>query len=116
MCNHYEVPCECREPPRDLEWRGPRTLRSGDAYPSWPGGKDRPAPILRRAQGEIIVEEICWGIPLATGTTTKPVTNLRNLYSPFCRGTLATADFRCMAPANRFAEWAPGPAPENIQN
>ena len=111
MCNHYEIPYEFRELPRDLEWRGPRKLRGGDAYPSWPGGKDRPAPILRRNQGEIVVEEICWGIPLAIGTTTKPVTNIRNLTSPFWRGTLARADFRCMVPALRFAEWTPEPDP-----
>jgi putative SOS response-associated peptidase YedK len=112
MCNHFKVPFEFRQLPRDLEFRGSRALKGGDAYPSWVGGKERPVPILRRQDGDIIVDEIPWGIPLAAGTTTKPVTNIRNLQSPFWRGTLAKPEFRCIVPAVQFAEWTPAPDPE----
>lgn len=112
MCNHFKIPYEFRQLPRDLEYRGETNLGGGDAYPSWPGGKERPVPILRRSEGQLRLDRLAWGIPLPTGTTTRPVTNIRNLGSPFWRSTLSKPDFRCLVPAASFSEWMPQPDPE----
>lgn len=45
-----------------------------------------------------------WGWPPPSGTR-KPVTNARNLDSPFWRAALRDAARRCVIPASRFCEW-----------
>ena len=49
-----------------------------------------------------------WGVP-PPPRGDDPVTNVRNLDSPFWVGTLRHAELRCLIPATSFAEWS-GPA------
>jgi putative SOS response-associated peptidase YedK len=87
--------------PRDLD----DTFRQID----WLGDEifpKRAAPILRKHEGATIAEEMVWGVPLAIGgKAPKPVTNIRNLSSPFWRGTLGKTEYRCLVPVIQFAEW-----------
>lgn len=78
----------------------------------WPR---RPAMIIRREASENRLDVMPWGIPLTMAgkrpgsTVTKHVTNVRNLTSPFWRGTLAAPEQRCLVPFTRFAEPMAGP-------
>ncbi len=45
-----------------------------------------------------------WGVP-PPPRGTHPVTNVRNLESPFWIGTLRHTEFRCLVPVTRFQEW-----------
>jgi putative SOS response-associated peptidase YedK len=73
----------------------------------WPR---RDAIIIRREGKEDLLDIMPWGIPLTLAgkrpgsTITKHVTNVRNLTSPFWRGSLAQPQQRCLVPFNRFAE------------
>jgi putative SOS response-associated peptidase YedK len=44
-----------------------------------------------------------WGVASPKGGA--PVTNVRNLASPFWRSSLARTDRRCLVPVTRFCEW-----------
>jgi putative SOS response-associated peptidase YedK len=71
----------------------------------------RPGLIVRQQDGERIFDVMPWGVPLnvknpRTGkVTSKPVTNVRNLSSPFWKGTIGKLDFRCLVPVTSFCEW-----------
>lgn len=73
----------------------------------WPR---RDAIIIRREGKENLLDVMPWGIPLTLAgkrpgsTITKHVTNVRNLTSPFWRGTLVQPQQRCLVPFSRFAE------------
>ncbi|MCA1653504.1 MAG: SOS response-associated peptidase [Sphingomicrobium sp.] len=67
----------------------------------------KPAPVLRRGdngQG-LKLEMMEWGFPGLAAAKSRPVTNVRNLDSPFWRGALNRADRRCLVPVTRFCEW-----------
>jgi putative SOS response-associated peptidase YedK len=50
-----------------------------------------------------------WGVPPPTKAATdgraRPVTNVRNLESPFWIGTLRHPELRCLVPVTSFMEW-----------
>lgn len=99
MCNHFEAPSLAIRLPSGRRLILPQ-LQSSHVYPR------RPAPVIRMEAGTPHVDTMPWGIPLPqTGKTPKPVTNIRNLSSPFWRATLASAEHRCLVPAQRFSEW-----------
>ncbi len=60
----------------------------------------RPGLVLT-AGGARLME---WGWPGPKGAS-GPVTNVRNLESPFWRGALANPERRCLIPMTRFCEW-----------
>jgi putative SOS response-associated peptidase YedK len=74
----------------------------------WPGGyvsPGRPAPVIvRNAKGERRMVPRIWGVP-PPPRGDRPVTNVRNLDSPFWIGTLRHTEFRCLIPVTRFQEW-----------
>jgi putative SOS response-associated peptidase YedK len=83
----------------------------------WPGGyvaPGKPAPvILRNKDGERYLAPRIWGVPPPQSFTSvsqnqayRPVTNVRNLESPFWIGTLRHTEFRCLVPVTRFQEWS----------
>ena len=79
----------------------------------WPGdyvAPGRPAPIIVRDEksGVRRLRPMFWGVP-PPPRGTDPVTNVRNLDSPFWVGTLRHAELRCLIPATSFAVWS-GPA------
>jgi putative SOS response-associated peptidase YedK len=71
----------------------------------------RPGLIVRQQGGERVFDVLPWGVPLKvknprTGKVTdKPVTNVRNLSSPFWKSTIGKLDFRCLVPVTSFCEW-----------
>lgn len=66
----------------------------------------KPAPVLRRSDtGGLRLETMSWGFPGPAQAKGRPVTNIRNLSSPFWRSALANPGRRCIVPATRFCEW-----------
>ncbi len=65
---------------------------------------DREAPVLRHANGALTLERLTWGVP-PPAKVSRPVTNVRNLSSPFWRAMLQTPDQRCLVPVTSFCEW-----------
>ena len=69
-----------------------------DIYP------DRSAPVVR-AEGDMrIAEQMLWGFP-PPPKGNRPVTNVRNLDSPFWRTWLHKPEQRCPVPVTRFSEY-----------
>lgn len=77
----------------------------------WDGGyvaPGRPAPVIiagERAGSRRFLRPKLWGVP-PPPQGTQPVTNVRNLTSPFWIGTLRHPELRCLVPATAFAEWS----------
>ena len=64
------------------------------------------APVLRRTEdGGLKLEMMKWGFPGPQAAGGRPVTNVRNLSSPFWRNALARPERRCIVPATSFCEW-----------
>ena len=73
----------------------------------WDGGYVAPGRF-----GPVIVGEqhrrltpMLWGFP-PPPQGNRPVTNVRNLESPFWIGTLRHVELRCLVPVTRFQEWS----------
>jgi len=72
----------------------------------------RAAPVLRRGEaGGLKLEMMQWGFPGPASAGARPVTNIRNLDSPFWRSALANPARRCIVPVTRFCEWTAEPDP-----
>lgn len=74
----------------------------------WAGGyvaPGRPAPVIIRQDNRVraIVPRI-WGVP-PPPRVEKPITNIRNLESPFWIGSLRHVGSRCLVPVTCFQEW-----------
>lgn len=107
MCNRYRMTAKQRELaerfgveppyPDDLVFPPP------ELFPK------RMAWVVREESGRRMLDVMQWGVPLRIpgnkGPATKPVTNVRNLTSPFWKSTIARADFRCLVPVTDFCEW-----------
>ena len=71
------------------------------------------APVLRRNDdGGLKLEMMKWGFPGPASAGSRPVTNVRNLASPFWRNALNDPKRRCIVPATSFCEWSAEPDPE----
>ena len=71
----------------------------------------RPAPVIvsdGRGGSRRYLRPKLWGVP-PPPQGERPITNVRNLQSPFWIGTLRHAELRCLIPATSFALWS-GPA------
>jgi putative SOS response-associated peptidase YedK len=82
-----------------------------DIYPKYD------ACVIRIEEGRRIVDVMSWGIITTIKGKSgkpiqKPVTNVRNLTSPFWRSTIANPAQRCLVPFTSFAEPRPGKDPE----
>ena len=83
----------------------------------WAGGyiaPGRPAPVIinTRDGGRRIVPRM-WGVPPPSSFSNvpdpldyRPVTNVRNLESPFWIGTLRHTEYRCLVPVTSFQTWS----------
>lgn len=74
----------------------------------------RMAWVAREEDGRRMLEAMAWGFPMqvrtaAGKTTEKPITNVRNLTSPFWRSALKSPERRCLVPVTAFSEYGPGP-------
>ena len=63
------------------------------------------APVLRRTEGGLKLEKMTWGFPGPQAAGGRPVTNVRNLTSPFWRHALSDPRRRCIVPVTNFCEW-----------
>ena len=66
-----------------------------------------PGPVVIERDGTRISGLMTWGVPSAG----KPVTNVRNLDSPFWQGMLDRPHHRCLVPSTAFEEWSAKPDP-----
>lgn len=108
ICNLYSMTASVDAMKKLFEgFEGDRSnLPSYDAiYPN------RAAPILRREGGKQRLEEMTWGFPGPQAAKGRPVTNVRNLTSPFWRSALNNPERRCLVPVTRFCEWSAKPDP-----
>lgn len=77
-----------------------------EIYPGYP------APVLRRLNGgRLKLDMMKWGFPGPQAAGSRPVTNVRNLASPFWRSALELRERRCLVPVTRFCEWTADPDP-----
>ena len=101
MCNLYRMTSTVAEMAKVFgSFKGDRSnLASFDAiYPN------REAPVLRQVDGALTLDTILWGVP-PPAKASRPVTNVRNLSSPFWRSMLNTPERRCLVPVTAFCEW-----------
>jgi putative SOS response-associated peptidase YedK len=101
MCNLYRLKSNAAELRAAFDVAGavPNLPDYPEIYP------DREAPIIQSdALGVRHIAVARWGVP-PPGDVGRPVTNVRNLASPFWRGALATPARRCLVPVTAFVEW-----------
>jgi putative SOS response-associated peptidase YedK len=100
MCNNYRLRGAAQEIARvmGIPFEADITLPPVDIFPK------RPAMIVRGAETERAAETMVWGFPPPAGVR-GPVTNVRNLASPFWRAALTNPARRCLIPASEFCEW-----------
>ena len=60
--------------------------------------------VVRKEAGERVLDLMRWGFP-PPPQGRAPVTNVRNLASPFWRAALNRPDRRCLVPVTSFCEW-----------
>ncbi len=73
----------------------------------------RAAPVLRIGDdGGLRLETMKWGFPGPAAAKGRPVTNVRNLESPFWQSALSNVERRCIVPVTQFCEWTAEPDPE----
>ena len=68
-------------------------------------------PVLRRDGSGTALEMMTWGFPGPQAAGGRPVTNVRNLSSPFWRSALQDPLRRCLVPVTKFCEWTADPDP-----
>lgn len=108
MCNRYRMTAKQAELalrygttvpyPEDL------TIPPPELFP------DKPAYVVRAEDGERRLDVVRWGFPhqikgKSGKMLQKPVTNVRNLASPFWRSALAAPERRCLVPFTSFSEY-----------
>jgi putative SOS response-associated peptidase YedK len=75
----------------------------------WPGGYMAPArfgPIVTGVTRRYLRPAL-WGFPPPPNADgNRPITNIRNLESPFWIGTLRYPELRCLVPVTQFQEWS----------
>lgn len=110
MCNLYSMTATVDELRRIF---GPFEGDRGNLPPFdeiYPG---KLAPVLRRDEdGAMRLEMMRWGFPGPQAAGSRPITNVRNLDSPFWRGALNAPERRCIVPVTSFCEWTAEPDPE----
>jgi putative SOS response-associated peptidase YedK len=110
MCNLYSMTATVDELRRTFGPFAGDTLNLpafGEIYPGYQ------APVLRRdGNGGLKLEMMTWGFPGPPSAGSRPVTNVRNLNSPFWRTALERPERRCIVPATRFCEWTAHPDPQ----
>lgn len=103
MCNLYRVRASPAEVARVFEADGSLladvgTLPQEELYPK------RLALVVRKEGGKRLLDIMRWGFP-PPAAARAPVTNVRNLASPFWRSALGRPDRRCLVPVSEFCEW-----------
>ena len=105
MCNLYRVTTNVEAMRRLFKVDGPAPNLPlfGDIYPKCE------APIIRADDAGVRrIEVASWGIS-GPAAAKGPVTNIRNLASPFWRTALQRSERRCLVPVSAFCEWTVEP-------
>lgn len=108
MCNLYRMTANVDEMKRLFgAFEGDRANLAPleEIYPKYE------APVLVTREGTLALERMEWGFPGPAPAGGRPVTNVRNLASPFWRSALANPARRCLVPVTRFSEWSQKPDP-----
>ena len=109
MCNLYTMTAtvdELRQTFGSFDGDRDNLPPFGEIYPG------RAAPVLRRVEGgRLKLETMNWGFPGPAAAKGRPVTNVRNLDSPFWRSALDNRERRCIVPVSSFCEWTADPDP-----
>lgn len=72
----------------------------------------RSAPVLRHDDSGVLrLDVMTWGFPGPAAARGRPVTNVRNLDSPFWRSALDNPRRRCLVPVTSYCEWTADPDP-----
>ena len=112
MCNRYRMSANQAELAArygvDVPYPPDLTIPPPELFPK------RDAMVVRQEEGARVLDVVGWGFPMQVRTaagkaTEKPVTNVRNLASPFWRSALKEPARRCLVPFTRFSEYGPGP-------
>jgi putative SOS response-associated peptidase YedK len=107
MCNRYRMTAKQAELARRFGVEAP--YPEDQSFPPDELFPRRMAWVVRVEEGRRVLDVMRWGVPLTVkgpkGPVTKPVTNVRNLTSPFWKSTLARAEYRCLVPVTDFCEW-----------
>lgn len=103
MCNRYRMTAKEAELARSFGIEPPYpeevTIPPPELFPK------RPAWVVRRDDaGDRRLDVMTWGFP-PPAAARAPVTNVRNLTSPFWRSALGNPDRRCLVPVTDFCEW-----------
>ncbi len=100
MCNLYTVRVTGTELAIAFNATAPSFEFTGNAdfYPK------SLAPVIRDEANARTVDHMRWDFPPPMAAR-GPVTNVRNLASPFWKSALARPDRRCLVPVTRFCEW-----------
>ena len=110
MCNLYSMTATVDEMRRifgSFEGETTNLPPFDEIYPGYS------APVLRRNEaGGLKLEMMKWGFPGPVSAGSRPVTNVRNLESPFWRSALNDPKRRCIVPVTTFCEWTADPDPE----
>lgn len=109
MCNLYKMTATVDELRRLFGGFEGDTANLAPFDEIYPG---KAAPVLRRSEtGALRLETMTWGFPAPAAAKGCPVTNVRNLDSPFWRLALGNLERRCIVPVTRFCEWSTAPDP-----
>ncbi len=100
MCNRYRLRAKASAivEAMSLDELGEVSLPPDELFPK------RLALVVRQQGGARLAEVMTWGFP-PPAKARGPVTNVRNLASPFWRNALANPEQRCLIPATDFCEW-----------
>ena len=104
MCNRYRMTAKQAELAERfgidpaLIMPEPERLPPPELFPK------RSAYVIRNESGRRVLDVMTWGFP-PPANSRSPVTNVRNLASPFWRSTLNRPDRRCLVPVTEFCEW-----------
>lgn len=110
MCNLYSMTAPVDELRRVFDSFEGDTSNVPPLDEIYPGYQ---APVLRRrSDGGLMLDWMKWGFPGPQSAGSRPVTNVRNLDSPFWRSALNDPTRRCIVPATSFCEWTAQPDPQ----
>lgn len=105
MCNRYRMTASQAEIAARygiaLPYPDDLTIPPPELFPK------RPAYVVRDEAGRRALDLMAWGFP-PPAAASAPVTNVRNLTSPFWRSALANPSRRCLVPFTAFSEYGPG--------
>ena len=108
MCNLYTMTATVDELRRVFGGFAGDTANLPPFDEIYPG---RASPVLRASGTGLRLDTMTWGFPGPAAAKGRPVTNVRNLASPFWRSALGNVERRCIVPVTRFCEWTATPDP-----